>query len=332
MTTTDRSTVVGVFEIRSQADDAIHDLQQAGFHDDQIGFVVRNGDEDVVTPPVVERDEVDTGGGAAAGAVSGGIIGGIVGAAAALLVPGVGPAIAGGILIAILGGVVFGAAAGGILGALTNLGVPEEEARYYEGEFSSGRTIVMVKADGRQQEATTILHRNGGYNADRRFVQVPAQAPIYAPDGAGVTTIEEGGESNMQQPQPQNQPGQPQYEPVQSQPQPVQQPQSVQAPLQPQSTPMANTNESSRTYDPIIGVGDSQQQGQSAPVSPASYGQQRDPSVETDTTAGTTDTQVRPDSVVDEGADKSFYERPVEPGTVQSGSMDDPNARVPRIP
>jgi hypothetical protein len=255
MTTTDRTTVVGVFEIRSQADDAIHDLQQAGFHDEQIGFVVRDNNQDTITVPVTENDEVDTGGGAAAGAVSGGIIGGVVGAAAALLVPGVGPAIAGGILIAILGGVVFGAAAGGILGALMNLGVPEEEARYYEGEFSSGRTIVMVKADGRQQEATTILHRNGGYNADSRFVQVPAQAPVYVPDGAGVTTMTAENESNMQQPQQ----------------------------VQPQSAPVTNTNESSRVYDPITGVSDERQQEQSAPVSPGGYGQQRDPSVETDT-------------------------------------------------
>lgn len=306
MTTTDRTTVVGVFEIRSQADDAVHDLQQAGFHDDQIGFVVRDNNQDTITPPLAENEEVNTGGGAAAGAVSGGIIGGVVGAAAALLVPGVGPAIAGGILIATLGGVVFGAAAGGILGALMNLGVPEEEARYYEGEFSSGRTIVMVKADGRQQEATTILHRNGGYNADSRFVQVPAQAPVYAPDGAGVTTMTEEGESNMQQPQQ-----------VQTQAQPV---------------PVSNTNESSRAYDNITGVSNEPQRGQSAPVSPAGYGQQRDPLVETDTTAGTTDTQVRPGTVVEEGTDKSFYERPVEPGTVQPGSVDDPNVRVPRVP
>ena len=330
MTTTDRSTVVGVFEIRSQADDAIHDLQQAGFRDDQIGFVVRNGDESTIATPAVEQDEVDTGGGAAAGAVSGGIIGGVVGAAAALLVPGIGPAIAGGILIAVLGGAVIGAAAGGILGALMNLGIPEEEARYYEGEFSSGRTIVMVNAEGRQQEATSILHRNGGYSADNRFVQASAQSPVYVPDGTGVTALGEEKETNMQQSQ---QPMQPQN---QSQiEQPLQESQPVQQqPYQGQPTPVtnANANETARTYDNISGVSNEPQQGQMAPVSVAGYGMQRDPTVETDATAGTTDTQVRPDTVVDEGADKSFYERPVAPGTVQPGSVDDPNMRGPRIP
>src|SRR5579872_889403 len=170
----ERSTIVGVFEMRSEADAAIHELQEAGFRDDQIGFVVRNGEHGVEN----ETNEMDTGSGAVAGVVSGGIIGGVVGAAAALLVPGVGPAIAGGVLIAILGGVVFGAAAGGILGALMGMGIPEEEARYYESEFSSGRTIITVQTADRQQEATSILHHNGGYDAGTRFAQVEAQAPV----------------------------------------------------------------------------------------------------------------------------------------------------------
>src|SRR5207248_5845370 len=98
---------------------------------------------------------------------------------ASLIIPGFGPAIAGGILTATIGGVVIGAAAGGLFGALIGLGVPEEEARYYEGEFQSGRTLVTVKADGRQQEAYNILHRNGGYDAGTRLEQV--QAPTYGP-------------------------------------------------------------------------------------------------------------------------------------------------------
>src|SRR5438552_16866922 len=167
MTTTDRSMVVGVSEIRSQADAAIHELQRAGFRDDQIGFVVRN-EEAGVAPT---GDKTEAAAGAAAGAVSGVIIGGVIGAAAALLIPGLGPAIAGGILLATLGGVAIGAAAGGLLGTLIGMGVPEEEARYYEGEFGSGRTIVTVRADGRQQEALEILHRNGGYDANTRLAQ-----------------------------------------------------------------------------------------------------------------------------------------------------------------
>src|SRR5262249_9740746 len=63
------------------------------------------------------------------------------------------------------GGAAAGAAAGGIVGALIGLGIPEEEAHYYESEFKAGRVIVTVRADGRYNEAWDILHRHGAYNA-----------------------------------------------------------------------------------------------------------------------------------------------------------------------
>src|SRR2546421_12071692 len=177
MTMTDRSTVVGVFELRSEADAAIYELQRAGFRDDQIGFIVRN--EDAGTT-VEDGNTTEKAPGATTAAVSGGIIGGVVGAVAALLIPGLGPAIAGGILVTVLGGAAIGAAAGGIVGALVGMGVPEEDAHYYAGEFHSGRTLVTVRADGRQQEAINILHHNGGYDAGTRLGEAQqAQAPTY---------------------------------------------------------------------------------------------------------------------------------------------------------
>src|SRR2546428_8036681 len=142
MTTTDRSTVVGVFEIHSEADAAIHELQRAGFRDDQIGFVVRNEEAAVATV----GDKTEAAAGAAAGAVSGGMIGGVIGAAAALLIPGFGPAIAGGILLATFGAAGIGALAGSIIGTLVSIGVPEEEARHYQRELEKGHTIVTVKS------------------------------------------------------------------------------------------------------------------------------------------------------------------------------------------
>src|SRR2546421_8405330 len=147
MTTTGRATVVGVFEDRAAAERAIEELRQAGFNDDQIGYVVR--DNRGTTDTVPGGQKTLAGEGAATGAISGGVVGGVLGAAAALLIPGFGPAIAGGILATTLGGAAIGAAAGGIIGALTGLGVPEEEARYYQREFEAGRTIVTVKAGNR---------------------------------------------------------------------------------------------------------------------------------------------------------------------------------------
>src|SRR5438067_256224 len=105
MTTQQRSTLVGVFENRAQAEGAIRDLQSAGFRDDQIGFIVRTSVADEGVPETIEHG-TEAASGAAAGAVSGGILGGVIGAVASLLIPGFGPALAGGILAATIGGAV----------------------------------------------------------------------------------------------------------------------------------------------------------------------------------------------------------------------------------
>jgi len=288
MTMTDRSTVVGVFELRSEAEAAIYELQRAGFRDDQIGFIVRN--EDAGTT-VEDGNTTEKAPGATTAAVSGGIIGGVVGAVAALLIPGIGPAIAGGILVAVLGGAAIGAAAGGIVGALIGMGVPEEEAHYYEGEFHSGRTLVTVKADGRQQEATEILHRNGGYAADTRPGQT--QAPAYG------STVNSNTQSDQM--------------------------------LEPGTG--TSSNASPRRYDPVAGV--TQEGNQAAPVKSGEYGLQRDPTVETDATAGTTDTNVRPDTPVESDFKEGLYERPVEPGVAEPGITEpgvtqNPDDQLPR--
>src|SRR6266536_4986155 len=250
MTMTDRSTVVGVFELRSEADAAIYELQRAGFRDEQIGFIVRNEDTGAATT-VEDGNTAEAAPGAAVGAVSGGIIGGVIGAAAALLIPGIGPAIAGGILVTVLGGAAIGAAAGGIVGALVGMGVPEEEAHYYAGEFHSGRTLVTVRADGRQQEAINILHHYGGYDAGTRLGQAQqTQAPTY-------TQADQMAE--------------------------------------PGTSTGTSSNASPRHYDPVAGV--TQKGNQGAPVTSSEYGLQRDPAVETDSTANpkTYDRNIRPD-------------------------------------
>jgi uncharacterized protein (TIGR02271 family) len=163
---TQRSTVVGVFRDRSRAEEAVDALHRAGFRDDQIGFAAREGEAPEGSEAIAEGHEGgEAGEGAAKGAVGGGIIGGILGALATGLIPGVGPIIAGGLLAGIVGGVAIGAAGGGLLGALTgSMGVPEEEARYYDEEFRSGRTLVTVKADGRYDEAQRILRQYDAYD------------------------------------------------------------------------------------------------------------------------------------------------------------------------
>lgn len=184
MTMTERSTLVGVFTDRTQAERAIADLQRAGFRNDQIGFIAPDtGRTSTVT---TDTGTTDAAAGAVTGAVGGGVLGGIIGAAAALLVPGIGPVLAGGVLAATLGGAAIGAAAGGILGALTGLGLPEEEARYYEGEFRSGRILVTVQPQGRYQEAADILRRNGAYDASTRYSTTAGTAATSATNVAAT--------------------------------------------------------------------------------------------------------------------------------------------------
>src|SRR6266702_4383565 len=308
MTMTDRSTVVGVFELRSEADAAIYELQRAGFRDEQIGFIVRNEDTGAATT-VEDGNTTEAAPGAAVGAVSGGIIGGVIGAAAALLIPGIGPAIAGGILVTVLGGAAIGAAAGGIVGTRVGMGVPEEEAHYYSGEFHSGRTLVTVRADGRQQEAINILHHNGGYDAGTRLGQAQqTQAPTYTQAdqvAVGSPTRDPGTYNPNTQADQMAEPG---------------------------TSTGTSSNASSRHYDPVAGVTEKGNQG--APVTSSEYGLQRDPAVETDATANpkTYDRNIRPDPLAEDGFQDSSFERPVEPGTIEPGSYNDPNDRLPRIP
>ena len=162
-----RPTVVGAFDDRDRAARALDDLRRAGFRDDQIGLAIRHQDpeSDAATTEWPGPDATE---GARTGALTGGALGALLGAVGSLLVPGVGPVIAAGILAAALGGAVAGADAGTLVGSLVGLGIPEEEARYYDEAFQAGQAIVTVQADGRSEEATAILRRHGaGLAGDR---------------------------------------------------------------------------------------------------------------------------------------------------------------------
>jgi uncharacterized protein (TIGR02271 family) len=79
---------------------------------------------------------------------------------------------------------------GGLIGALVGAGVPEEEAGYYEGEFKAGRTIVTVTADGREDEARSILRHFGAYDVHRR-VEIGAKGkPAFESEAMGSETGE----------------------------------------------------------------------------------------------------------------------------------------------
>jgi len=159
---TKQSVVVGVFADRTQAQKCVEELRRDGFREDQIGVAGREGDANTTAAS-------DKGTKMAAGAATGAAAGAGVGALWALgiaagFLPAIGPVIAGGIFASILASAAGAGAAGGLIGALVGLGIPEEEAHYYQGEFEAGRTIVTVKADGRYDEAKAVLTRHGAYN------------------------------------------------------------------------------------------------------------------------------------------------------------------------
>jgi hypothetical protein len=158
MTANERGTLVSVFHDHVQAERAIEDLKRVGFTDDQIG-IARRGEEGTIERTTT--GEAKVGEGALGGALTGGTVGGILGALAAGLIPGIGPVIAGGLLAGILGGAAVGAGAGGLIGALAAMGVPEDEARYYEDELKAGRTIVTVRTEGRYGEAWDVVRQHG---------------------------------------------------------------------------------------------------------------------------------------------------------------------------
>lgn len=178
--TTTRTHYVGVFDDRSDADLATRDLREKGFRDDQIGYAWRD-----------EKGKTHTEGNksgelAASGAGTGVVLGGLVGAGAALLIPGVGPVVAGGLLASALAGAatgaVTGAVAGGITGALLGLGIPEEEAKYYDEQFRDGRTLMTVKTDDRYDDVSDIIRRRRGYDYETR-----ADRPVRGTPSSDVT-------------------------------------------------------------------------------------------------------------------------------------------------
>ena len=164
--TNTRKHYVGVFDDRSDAELAARDLREKGFADDQIGYAWR--DEEGKT----HAEGNKAGQMAASGAGTGVVLGGLIGAAAALLIPGIGPVVSGGLLATALAGgatgAVTGALAGGISGALVGLGIPEVEAKYYDQQVRDGRTLMTVRADERYSDASDIVRRRKGFDYETR--------------------------------------------------------------------------------------------------------------------------------------------------------------------
>jgi len=165
-------TVIGLFNNLEEAQNVVKDLVASGIERDDIGFMA-NEKQAAPSRTDATREGAGVASGALAGAGTGAAIGGVAGLALALAplaIPGIGPIVAAGPIAAALTGAGIGAVAGGLIGGLTRLGVPEEDAHYYAEGVRRGGILVTVATDDEREAdaAAAILRRHGAADIDER--------------------------------------------------------------------------------------------------------------------------------------------------------------------
>src|SRR5690242_2397102 len=157
------TAVFGIYPDQLTAEDAVEALKEAGFRNTDISalFPDNKGTKDFAHEKQTKAPE-----GAVTGGTTGAVIGGALGWLAgigALAIPGIGPFVAAGPIMALLGGIGIGTTLGGVAGALVGLGVPEYEAKRYEGRVRNGGILMSVHCDNGDWagRAKSILERTG---------------------------------------------------------------------------------------------------------------------------------------------------------------------------
>lgn len=141
------TAVFGIFRDRSHAEQGVDSLIAAGYRPEDISVLLP---ENVGTKEFAHEKHTKAPEGTAAGAGTGAVIGGTLGLLAgigALAIPGLGPFIAAGPIMGALAGMGSGGVVGGLIGALAGMGIPEYEAKRYEGMVKQGRILLSVHCD-----------------------------------------------------------------------------------------------------------------------------------------------------------------------------------------
>lgn len=153
----------GIYATNSAAERAVDQFVAAGFSNQDVSVLMadRKGSKDFAAEKNTKAPE-----GATTGAGVGGAVGGTLGLLAgigALAIPGVGPLIAAGPIMGALAGLGVGGAVGGLVGALVGLGIPEYEAKRYEGRVKDGGVLLSVHCDSSNEvsRAKDILKATG---------------------------------------------------------------------------------------------------------------------------------------------------------------------------
>jgi len=155
-------TVTGIVLTRAGAKTITSELRMAGFSDRDVSVLMPEQENN----PERTQDETKAPQGAAIGAGTGTLVGGTLGwlvGIGSLAIPGIGPFIAAGPILAALGGAAAGAAVGSVTGTLVGMGVPESEAREYEQQLRSGNILISVRCAGEDDidRAVTIFRSAG---------------------------------------------------------------------------------------------------------------------------------------------------------------------------
>jgi hypothetical protein len=188
MTARKNIAVYGIYADQLTAEDAVDSLKDSGFRSTDISvlFPDNQGTKDFAHEKHTKAPEAAVTGGTS-GAVIGGALGWLAGIGA-LAIPGVGPFIAAGPIMGMLGGIGVGTAIGGVAGALIGLGMPEYEAKRYEGRIRRGGILLSVHCDDADwaRRARNILNQTGAED-------VAAAGEAAADYGASDRPLRRGG-------------------------------------------------------------------------------------------------------------------------------------------
>ncbi len=157
------TAVFGIYQTSAQAEHAVDRLLEARFANNDISVLLPDAKS---SKEFAHEKNTKAPEGAATGVTTGGVIGGTLGLLAgigALAIPGVGPFIAAGPIMGALAGLGVGGAVGGLVGALVGMGIPEYEAKRYEGRVKNGGVLLSVHCDTSEEitRAKDLLKNTG---------------------------------------------------------------------------------------------------------------------------------------------------------------------------
>jgi hypothetical protein len=154
-----------LFPDRQHFDAALEALRAAGFRNSDVSAIIPERDRTTrdLAPEINTKAPEGVATGAGAGAAAGGVLGWLVGIGA-LMIPGIGPLVAAGPIVAALAGAGAGGATGGLVGGLIGAGIPEIEAKRYAGRIREGGYLISVHCDDRDwsKRAGEILEATSG--------------------------------------------------------------------------------------------------------------------------------------------------------------------------